>query len=278
MKKLFLLLLVFSLNGCMTPGHKQFYEQDSLTKYKQFYEQIAPTKYTETQKVMIFEYANVNLRGVYDLLFNDFLIIGKSRFNGSYEDPKRSIGYAQSIGADVFITTAQFRETRTSFINLNTPTISTTAISGYIGSGPFYGTATTYGTTTITVPIRVDRYDQDGLYLKNVNNIVPLWERKLSDYKETEENELSGVWYNENYEINIYQSGKQMVAFLNSEPKDRAMWKINEFKMIFDQESGIGVYLMENKTPMPAIIMLNKFGHLEVDLFTQNLTSSFARK
>jgi hypothetical protein len=260
------ILVIGLLAGCATVGHKEFYEQ------------VAPTKYNPAEIVMVFEYENVDLKEIYELLFNDFLIIGKSGFNGPYEDPSQSISYAKSIGADVFITSSQFKETRISFMNLSTPTTSTTYLSGYSGSGSFYGSATTYGTKTTTIPVSVNRYDQDGLYLRNVNNITPLWERRSSDYKETETSSISGVWFNENYEIKIYRSGNQMVAFINSMPNDRDMWKIDELKMIFGEESGAGVYLMGNKTPMPAKIAVNKFGHLEVKLLLEKNSFSFARR
>jgi len=246
--------------------------------YIQFYEHVAPIQYPATQKVMVFEYANTGLREIYDLLFNDFLIVGTSGFNGPYENPKRSINFAKSLGANVLITNAQFTETKTSFINSTTPTKNTTYISGYTGSGSFYGSATTYGTRTKIIPISVDRYDQDGLYLRNVNNVNPLWERKYSDYNETGQSPISGMWFNENYEIKTYQSGDQMVSFINSEPKDRKIWKVDDLKMIFGVDSGVGIYLMANKTPIPAKIAINKFGHLEVKLLLEDQIFSFARR
>jgi len=253
------------VQGCAGLGHKEFYAQ------------VAPTKYPPTEKTMVFEYANVNLKEIYDLLFSDFLIIGRSGFNGPYENPDRSVSYAKSIGADVFISTSQFKEARTSFMNLSTPTSSTTYVSGYSGAGSFSGTATTYGTRTTTVPITVNRYDQDGLFLRNVNSVVPLWERTDAQCKKTEPSNLEGVWFNENYKLNLYRSGQQLVAFIANEPKDRDSWGKGQLKFIYGVDSGVGVYLMGNKTPMPAQFALNKFGHLEVTLITSQETFSFAR-
>lgn len=266
MKRMFILFLaVFLIQGCATVGHKEFYTQ------------VAPTKYPPTQKVMVFEYSNVDLKEIYDLLFSDFLVIGRSGFNGPYEDPTQSVSFAKSIGADVFLSTSQFKETKTSFMNLSTPTSSTTYISGYSGTGSFYGTATTYGTRTTTVPISVDRYDQDGLYLRNVNSVVPLWERKEAQYRKTEPSDIEGVWFNENYKLHLYRSGQQYVAFISGEPKEREAWRQGELKFIYGVDSGVGIYLMGNKTPMPAQFKLNKFGHLEVTLITAKETFSFAR-
>jgi hypothetical protein len=258
-------LAILLIQGCATSGHKKFYSQ------------VAPTKYPPTGRVLVFEYANVSLKEVYDLLFSDFLVIGRSGFNGPYENPSQAVSYAKSIGANVFLSTSQFQETRTSFMNLSAPTSSTTYLSGYSGSGPFYGTATTYGTRTTTIPIAVNRYDQDGLFLRNINNVIPLWERTDAQYKKTESSELEGVWFSENYRLNIYRSGQQIVGFVVSAPKERQDWRQGQLKFIYGFDSGVGVYLMGNKTPMPAKFGLNKFGHLEVSLLTANVTFSFAR-
>lgn len=257
--------VVLMIQGCATLGHEEFYTQ------------VAPTKYPETSKTMVFEYANVDLKEIYDLLFSDFLVIGRSSFNGPYEDPTQSVRYAKSIGADVFISTSQFKETRTSFLNLSTPTSSTTYLSGYSGTGSFYGTATTYGTETAIVPIAVNRYNQEGLFLRNVNNVVSLWERIEAQYKKTEPSDAEGVWFNESYKLNLYRSGQQIVAFIVSVPREPKEWVRDQLKFIYGIESGVGVYLMENKTPMPAQFNLNKFGHLEVKLIPSEETFSFAR-
>lgn len=265
MKKFIALVVVVLLSGCAQLGHKEFYSQ------------IAPSKYPPTSKVMVFEYSNVDLDEIYQLLFSDFLIIGKSSFNGPYENPAQSVAYAKSIGADIFISTSQFKETRTSFMNLSTPTTSTTYISGYSGSGSVYGTATTYGTQTTTIPIRVNRYDQEGIYLKKMGSNVPLWERTEAQYKETSKNPLSGKWQNESYRLTVYQSGDQMVAFIDEVLKGDRSWSTGQLKMIFGEDSDVGIYLMGNKMPMPSKIYINKFGHLEIELLTNSEKFSFAK-
>ncbi len=264
-KFLVTLVAALFLSGCTTLGHKTFYNQ------------VAPMKYPPTSNVMIFEYSNVDLEEIYELLFSDFLVIGKSGFNGPYEPPTQSRSYAKSIGADFFITTSQFKETKTSFMNLSTPTTSTTYISGYNGSGSVYGTATTYGTQTTTVPMSVNRYDQDGMYLKNINGKKPLWERTRSQYEATNTNEISGIWKNESYEIEIIQSGEQMVAFIKAVLDGDKSWSKEQLKMVFGTESGVGIYLMGDKTPMPSKFALNKFGFLEVQLLTNSEVFSFAK-
>lgn len=266
MKKFVTIACVFLSAGCTSLGHVKFYDQ------------IAPSKYSPTSSVMIFEYSNVSIDEIYDLLYSDYLIVGKSGFNGPYENPERAMSYAKSIGADVFISAAQFEETRTSFLNLSTPTTSTTYYSGMTSGGSFSGTATTYGTTTTTVPISVDRYDQYGIYLKNVNNIQPTWERRRDQYEVTADSEYSGIWENENYQIEIIQSGQQLVAFITKVIEGDKSWSEDQLKMFFGVETGVGIYMMGSKAPIPAKFGVNKFGHLEVRLLTDEQQFSFARQ
>lgn len=266
MKRVFIVTFAALLvQGCMGIGHKDFYTQ------------VAPIKYPPTEKTMVFEYANVNLKEIYDLLFSDFLIIGRSSFNDSYENPTQSIPFAKSIGTDIFLATSQFKETRISFMNLTTASSSTTHISGNSSTGSFQGTAITYDTRTTIVPVTVNQYDQDGLFLRNVNSVVPLWERTEVQYIKTEPSDLEGIWFNENYKLNLYRSGQQLVAFLVNEPKNRDILGKGRLKLIYGVDSGVGVYLMGNKTPMPARFKLNKFGHLEVTLVMSQEMFSFAR-
>jgi hypothetical protein len=266
MKNLPLLLIAALFAGCAVPEHRQTYIQ------------VAPAKYPRTARVSVFEYRNVNLREIYDLLYSDYLIIGRSEFSGLYEDPKKSAEFALTIGADVFVTAFQFKETQTSFVPSYAPSAEISYISGFTGTGSFYGTVTSYGTRTTMIPVRSDRYDQNGMYLKNVNLVSPLWERKRADYKETGANPLSGLWYNENTELKIYKSGSQMVAFFEHAPRGKEKGQIDELKMLFNPETGAGVYLMADRTPQPATIKLNKFGFLEANLISQNDTFSFARR
>ena len=266
MKKLLILLMFAALTGCAALEHQHSFKQ------------VAPTKYPKTAKVLVFEYRNVNLHEIYDLIYSDFLIIGKSEFTGPYEDPNSSLEFAQSIGADVFVATSQFKETRTSFVPMVTPISSTSYFTGNNASGPFYGTSNNYGTRTTMVPVYIDRYEQNGMYLKNVNQVVPLWDKKRADYKETETHSLSGNWYNENFDLKLYKSGAQIVAFFDSTPKGKESGHIDDLKLLFNPESGAGIYLMPDRTPQPALIKVNKFGHLEVDLLSRSETLSFARK
>lgn len=246
--------------------------------HQKFYSQVAPVKYQATEKTRIFEYANVDLKNIYDMFFSDFLIIGRSSFNGPYEEPSQSESYANSIGADIFITSSQFKETRTSLMPITTPTTNTTYVSGYSGKNFFQGTLTNYGTQTISIPIEVNRYDQTGLYLKNINKVVPFWEKTEDQYKKTNSTNLEGIWFDNKYKLNLFKSDEQLVAFVLESPKDIEGWDKGQLKFIFNEKSSVGIYLMGDKTPMPAKFNLNKFGHLEVVLILAEESFSFARQ
>lgn len=270
-----LLMIIFSLvlsallSGCASSGYQSFYSQQ------------APTKYPKTDKIMLFEYSNVDINGIKKILFDDYLVIGKSGFNGPYEDPKDSAtSFGKSIGADVVITNAQFKETKSSMVSFSMPTTTTTNFSGYAGGSSYYGSATSYGTRTTMVPVTVHRYDQDGIFLKNVNNIHPLWERTINDYKQTADSTFNGVWENEDYQLKAFQSGSQIVAFITrtKAADDRGdVWKENNLKFIFGKKSNKGIYLMGDKTPIPSEFSLNKFGHLQIKLITNGEIFSFRK-
>ncbi|MCM2279992.1 MAG: hypothetical protein NDJ89_18115 [Oligoflexia bacterium] len=252
------------LQGC-TLGHREFYRQ------------TAPESYASVRSTKIFEYSNVNLRELYEILFSDYLILGESSFNGPYEDPVSSRAYANSIGADVFIVSTQFSETRTSFMPITTPTTSTTTFSGMAGGSNFYGLATSYGTQTTQVPISVSRYDQQGMYLRNAKHITPLWEQTSAAYPANGTSIYDGLWSNDKYLVKVYVSEKKVVGFIDRLKDKELAWKHSELKFVFNPETGAGVYLMGDKTPMPAKFATNQFGHFEVKLIPSGERFSFAR-
>lgn len=138
--------------------------------HQHYYAQVAPSKYTPTDTVYVFDYENLRLKEVYELLFSDYLIIGKSSFYAPYNPTRRVVPFAKSIGSDVVITSIQFKDTQTSVLPLTTPTTNVTNYSGNIGGKAVYGSATSFGTTTTMMPIQVDYYDQGAYFLRNVNN------------------------------------------------------------------------------------------------------------
>lgn len=266
MKNLLLVFLSFCIQGCATVGHKEFYSQS------------APSKYPPTQSVRVFQYGNLDINDIYKLLFSDHLVIGKSAFNGPYEDAEQAKEFAKSIGADILITSAQLKETRTSIMPLTLPSTSTTQVSGYGSGGFFSGTATTYGTQTSYVPIRVDRYHQEGLFLKDVSKVGGWWTYTQDKFVRGQPTQYDGNWASDAYALDLQGADGKVFAFAVSAAKDRGEWSKGQLKFVFDLDSKKGIYLMGNKTPMPATFELNRFGFLEVRLLGVDQAFSFAKK
>lgn len=245
--------------------------------FLRYYSQVAPTKFPPPEETFRFTYENVSIDEVYELLFNDFLVIGRSRFlapNGH----KEVQSFANSIGADAVITATQFRDIQTRFEIRSVPTASSTSYSGYSGGGSWYGTATTFGTSHVTVPVSVGRFSYESVYLRNVNHVVPLWKRVREQYARTGPSELEGVWFNEHFKLVVYLSGTQVVAFVREPTKIGVVtFAAGDLKFLFGAETGAGVFLMDDATPQPAQFKVNKFGHLEVRFLATEGVVSFAR-
>ncbi len=257
---------VLVASGCVV-GHQQF------VTYQ------APMKYPPAKSTWVFEYANVDLRHLKDVLFSDFLTLAESSFEGPYEDPTQSRYYATQLGADVFIVSTQFKETQTSVVPLTVPSASTTSFSGNVGTQSFSGLATTYGTSTTMIPVAVERYRQQGIYLRNVNNVKPLWLKTRADFTAALTSDFDGTWRNDKYRVDVYRSEGDIVGVIRDvlDGSLKKTWQRDEMKFLFGASGGNGVYLMADRTPMPARVSLNKFGFLEIELIVSGEKFSFAR-
>lgn len=265
MRRLLSMLISASLIGCGQPGQ---------TGYVEYYNQIAPSTPPKTKEVKIFSYKNADIKNLYSDFFQNFLVIGRTAFTGPLSDPKKASDFAKSVGSDVLVTNSKFKETRTSQTTTTMPTVSTTHFSGGLS-----GTATTYGTKTKTEPLSVDRYTQSALYLSNVNDVIPLWERKKEYYKDTGSHKYEGVWSNENYQLKIFSSGEGLASYiLDVRSDNRHDWEKNDIKFLFNKEAGVGIYLMGDKRPELAEFAVNKFGHLEVKISGTGDKFSFSRE
>ena len=104
---------------------------------------------------------------------------------------------AKNIGADILITSRNFDRNVSGTINMELPDTQTSYHSGnYYGNsgfGSYSGTSTTYGTKSHSIPYSVDRYDQDALFLKNVNNIKPVFNKVEDDYKKNGTSKFDGI-------------------------------------------------------------------------------------
>jgi hypothetical protein len=162
-------------------------------------------------------------------------------------------------------------------MQFTTPTTSTTTFSGYAGSNGFSGSATTFGTKTTSVPITVDRYNQDGMFLRNAHNVNSLWTKHKQDYTKTGKSDFDGIWKNENYELELYQSGNEIAGFIHKVVGRDVQWNTSDLKLIFNPLKGTGIYMMGDKKPVPSKIYINRFGHLDITLLTSKEHIAFKR-
>lgn len=222
---------------------------------KENYFQLAPTKHPKTDNVILLEYSNrhIKLDGIRTMFFDDYLVLGRSEFSGGYEKNENIISFAKSIGADIVIINTQWMKTGTSL-------------------NPTAGSGNKVSTYAI--------YNHDNIFLKNINNITPLWEKTINDYQKTTNNILEGVWENGNYKVNVFQSENQIVAFINeikASDVEKELLNKNSLKFSIDIKSNKGVYLRGDKTPLPSNFKINKFGFLEIILETLNKKVSFKK-
>lgn len=267
MRKLGIIIIALLAQGCSSG-------------YKEFYSQVAPLKYSKTTDVLIFEYDNLSVSEIYNLFFKDYLIIGTSAFVGPYESPKKAKPFAQSIGTNILITSSKFKETVTSIESVSVPSVNTTTVTGYGSGGYFSGTATTTGSDTQTHTVETDRYIQQGMYLRNINSTVGMWEKKLDKFERGEPSSFDGEWENEDYVLELLQGhGKLIIAgFIKISKADSAENKNGLIKLIFDPESKHGVFFSEGGAPKFSSFEVNRFGNLEVKLRENGKVFSFSRR
>ena len=248
------LLMMLIITGCISGP------------FSQFYQQVSPTTYSRTKNVMVFYYPHADLQEIYNYLFSDYVIIGKADFIGQFYNPYESTNYSnitsfgKSIGADVLICAARFSNTEIA------------------------GTETAYNkASSKTKIVKNEKYEQRGMFLRNVNNVVPVWNQTIKNYEKTVPNELEGVWFNKDYELDIFQSYNQVVGFIHAiyakSPRKKG-WKTGDLIFNVNVQTGQGIYLASNRVPAPAEMNLtpNKFGFLELTLSPTNQIISFQKK
>ena len=272
MKKFFpplvLVGIVLLINGCanMTSGHRQFFSKN------------IPTTFSPTKNPYIFRYPisnKVDLTPFFKETFGNLLLIGQSDWNGPLKNRDPDFKkFAGEIGSDVVVAFLKFKETKSGSTTtyMSTPTTSTS----YISSGLSGATVTTYGSTytPITIPYSVDRYDHTGKFLKNVKRVKVIWEMTSDDCPKNlqQNNKLVGLWKSEHYTVDIYKSDNDFVGIIqevkNGDGRER--WKKGDLKFRFNSKTGLGLYLMGDKAPMPSTIKLDDFGYLQVQLYFDN--------
>jgi hypothetical protein len=269
-KSLILVAAAF-LSGCV-----------NVASYDQFYTHQAPTTHKPTKEIVYVD-GDPDADKTHQLLFGAFLVVGRLDFNGPWEGEEPYIAYGKKVGADIVIASTEFDRERQVQGSYSMPTTNTTYLSGYGSYGSYYsGTATTYGSTNVPYSYTVKRYDHSAVFLKRVvPDAKAPWEYTKSEFESyTEESDYNGLWKNDNYLIEVLSSKDDVVGLVVEagdqpqaslkEKNPILKWVSGDLKFRFDQSSNLGLYLMASKSPRPARISINKFGHLEVQLDKKN--------
>jgi len=201
----------------------------SSSGFKNFFKNSAPEKFNPTTKVDVFKYVDqCKTYEIYKMFFKNYLILGSSSFNSGYEDFEDAKEFAMSIGSDVLITHGKYTETTKS---------------------------------------GAKRYDINAIFLKNVKNIKPIFEKTNVDYPKKGVSQYDGIWRNLDYKVEIYNSDEYIVGInkniINEEFKK---WGPNQVKFIISSITGNtnGIYFMSEHAPVPASFKINNLGYLEI--------------
>lgn len=158
------LFIFILLQGCAVSGYEKFYQSYGEISDPSRVEFLGEGQ--EPQLVVVspdqFDSYFYQMRAKY------FVPIGYSSFNGAYEDTRRAVNHAKSIGAVLVIVTSKHTETVSSTVPISVPKTTTTYSSGGFysggGYGSYSGTQTSYGSQTVPVTVNVRRYDQGAAY------------------------------------------------------------------------------------------------------------------
>lgn len=162
-------LFVFTLlQGCAVSGYEKFYQSYGELSDPALYEFLGEGQDPQLIVVSPDQFDNY----FYQMRTRYFVPIGHSSFNGAYEDTRRAVNHAKSIGAVLVIVASKHTETVSSTVPIAVPKTTTTYSSGSFysggGYGSYSGTQTSYGSETIPITVNVRRYDQGAAYfIKN---------------------------------------------------------------------------------------------------------------
>ena len=246
----FLAMVAVAASGCVAPA------------YVARYEQVSPRTYAPTSSVEMFVYSCYDMQGLYESLFSDFMLIGRSAFTGAPESAEHARAQGMAVGADIVVVTSCF-ERRDYPPYLRGPRLR---FGWMIPWGP-YGRL--YMEDVVDLPLAPPVvYGQEAYFLKNVGNAKGIWQKRYSDFPEDgKPGDYGGVWENQWLRIRAYASGGLVVGVLEKLFEAQSQgWESAQVKFVFDPGSGRGVYVMTDRTPMPSKFSINRFGHLTVEL------------
>ena len=185
MKQTIVLFCCALIAGCAS-GYSQFYKPVSWTTPQEI-EKLRAAPPPATPEV----HYSPTVPDIDTYSSYGYYPLGYAYFNsGRNESERGAISQGQSVGADlVVIVNPQYTETRTSHMQIVSPTTSTSHTTGTATAYGTYGSATahghstttTYGTETHSVPINVRRHDYGAVYFIRRSYVFGVNWRDLSN-------------------------------------------------------------------------------------------------
>ncbi len=237
---------------------------------KSSYTHLAPKKYPASNKQPVYVGTAYGAQTMYNALFNDFLLIGKSSFTAKHGRVSQYINYGREVGADVIIVSFQNMQKDKEHFSITEQLLWDTSL-------------TTFHTRTII------NFDQDVLFLKKIGNAKAPWEYVKGEFELHEKNDTDpylGNWVGYRIcKIAIYSSEDEYLGLVNEDNcKEKSginkmlAWKNEDVRLRINKQSKQGFYLNRNKIPILIKSQINKFGYLElVDKNTDQVVISLQK-
>ncbi|WP_028315820.1 hypothetical protein [Desulfatibacillum aliphaticivorans] len=245
-------LAVLLFSGCMQRGYEITYTPEM------------PEAMPPTSDAKIFNYYDVNADKIYDVFFKDYLIIGRSSFEGPYNDPQSLLEFAQAKGAHVVVTSSSLSEERTHDMTIDMPATPSIPVVGGDSAGPS-GYHTTGVTTHQRMRMNLKIFNQTALFLRKIKDEPALWEMNKAQFSDLAAAKAYAEYDAQGARVEAYKTDGRILGFYNGASSSE--WKNGDLKfIIYEGDKLSGVYLMDDKTPQLAKYAFFSDGRVEASL------------
>lgn len=254
------------------------------------YVNYAPEKYTQSSNQPVYISTSYNVHNMYNLLFNDFVIIGESSFTAEYSATSDYIKYGKKVGADIVIASFENMEKIEKYVKTTVPGEESVTILDTKNNETKSQKITIQRDKDVYVPYTVTNFDQVVLFLKRVDGAKAPWEYVQEDFAfhQDDQDQYLGNWAGyKTCRIKVYSTKDEYLGFINEanngctgKPKVNKMltWKNGDIKLRIEKQSKQGFYLNQDKVPILIKSRINKFNNLElIDQDTNKVIISFKK-
>ncbi|APR98721.1 hypothetical protein [Wolbachia endosymbiont of Folsomia candida] len=255
------------------------------------YVNYAPEKYAKSSRQPVYISTSYNVHNIYNLLFNDFLIIGESSFTAEYDAAGDYIKYGKKVGADIIIASFENMQKVEKYVKTTVPDEKSVTILDTKNNKTKSQKITIQKDKDVYIPYTVTNFDQAVLFLKRVDGAKAPWEYVQKDfvlYQGDNTDPYLGNWTGyKTCRIEIYSTQDEYLGFINEanndckgKPKVNKMlaWKNGDIKLRINKQSKQGFYLNQDKVPILIKSRINKFNNLElIDQETSKVIISFQK-